>query len=77
YSLARKPEALRYLSLVRGTFTYLANIDENFSVAESIQASLQLLKDAGSLATGDRILLTVGDSIGTSGQTNTLKVLEV
>lgn len=77
YSLARKPEALRYLSLVRGTFTYLANIDEKFSVAESIQASLQLLKDSGSLTTGDRILLTVGDSIGTSGQTNTLKVLEV
>ncbi len=77
YSLARKPEALRYLSLVRGAFTYLADFDENFTVAESIQASMKLLVDNGLLTKGDRILVTVGDSIGTSGHTNTLKVLEV
>ncbi len=77
YTLARNAEALRYLSLVRGTFTYLADFDEKYSVIESIKASMNLLKESGSLISGDRILLTVGDNIGTSGQTNTLKVLEV
>ena len=76
-ALSRNSEALRRLSLVRGTFTHLIDFDEGHSVAETIRASLRILKEKGLLAPGDRILCSIGDSIGEIGQTNTLKVLRV
>lgn len=75
YSLSRNTEALRRLSLVRGAFTHQIDFDSNYSVAETIQESLAMLKEKEALETGDLILCSIGDSIGEIGQTNTLKVL--
>lgn len=77
YCLSRNPEALRSLSLVRGTYCHQVDFDSNFSVSATIQGSLTMMKEKGALETGDRILCTIGDSIGETGQTNTLKVLTV
>lgn len=77
YALSRNSAALGCLSLVRGAFTHLIDFDVNTSVSETIQASLKMLVAKGALESGDRILCTIGDSIGESGQTNTLKVLSV
>lgn len=75
HCLSRNPEALRVLSLVRGAFTHFIDFKSEYTVVETIQASLSLLKEEGALNSGDRILCSIGDSIGKSGQTNTLKVL--
>jgi len=77
YSLSRNSEALRRLSLVRGAFTHLIDFDCDYTVAETIKASMAMLKQKGVLESGDRILCSIGDNIGEIGQTNTLKVLSV
>ena len=77
YSLSRNAEALRRLSLVRGAFTHLIDFECSDSAGQTINASVTMLKHKGALAEGDRILCSVGDSMGEIGQTNTLKVLSV
>lgn len=77
YTLSRNAEALRRLSLVRGAFTHLIDFDQIDGVAKTIQASLAMLKSKEVLESGDRILVSIGDSLGETGQTNTLKVLSV
>ncbi|MBC6429305.1 MAG: pyruvate kinase [Cellvibrionales bacterium] len=75
YSLSRHREALRGLSLARGIYPYLLDFDAELGLQQTIEKSLALLKERGALVPGERILCTVGDSLGQSGQTNTLKVL--
>ena len=77
YSLSRNAEALRRLSLVRGAFTHLIDFECSDSAGQTINASVTMLKHKGALEEGDRILCSVGDSMGEIGQTNTLKVLSV
>ncbi len=77
YCLSRNAATLRSLSLVRGTFAHLVSFDANSGINETIGKSLKLLREKGVLTSGDRILCTIGDSIGERGQTNTLKVLRV
>jgi pyruvate kinase len=46
--------------------------------AESIQRlALERVRDAGLVAPGDRVLLTLGDEMGVLGGTNTMKILTV
>ena len=75
YALSRNESALRHCSLVRGVYPVPIDIDPETSVSESIRAAIDLLKSRGEINAGERILFTVGDAIGESGQTNSLRVL--
>ena len=77
FALSRNHSALRHCCLVRGVFPNYLDFDSNSGVAQSILAAVELLKGQGYLEDGDRILLTIGDTLGQSGQTNTLRVLTV
>lgn len=76
YALSPNAKTLRRAALFRGVTPILYN-DSKESVAETILGGIKLLKDKGVLSTGDNILVTIGDRIGHSGFTNTLKILQV
>lgn len=76
YALSRNSKTLRRLAMVRGVTPVL--FDSTFDdVAETIKSSINGMKKDGLLQTGDQVILTIGDSIGKSGHTNTLKVLTI
>lgn len=77
FALSRNKSTLRHCCLVRGVFPVYLDFDTNLGVGASIRAALDLLKKNGLLIEDDRILITIGDALGTSGQTNTLRVLTV
>jgi len=76
YALSPIVKTLRRTALFRGVSPVLYN-DSKESVADTILGGIKLLKDRGVLNTGDNILVTIGDRIGHSGFTNTLKILQV
>lgn len=76
YALSPNVRTLRRAALFRGVTPVLYN-DSKESVAETILGGIKLLKEKGVLASGDNILVTIGDRIGHSGFTNTLKILQV
>lgn len=47
------------------------------TAASVARRALSHVRDAGLVAPGDRVLMTLGDQYGTSGQTNTLKIMIV
>lgn len=75
YALSSNPGTLRRLAMVRGVTPVLFNGDCYDSVAETIKSSLAKLKADQLLEVGDQLILSIGDSIGKSGHTNTLKLL--
>jgi len=77
FALSRNRSTLRHGALVRGVFPNYLDFDLQSGVAQSVTAAVDLLKHQGYLNDGDRILLTIGDTLGQSGQTNTLRVLTV
>ena len=77
FALSRNEPALRHCCLVRGVYPTHLDIDSETSVRDSIRTAIDLLVSEGNLETGDRILVTIGDTIGQIGQTNTLRVLTV
>ncbi len=76
YALASKKETRRKLTLFRGVYP--------FPFAQSTNDRDKILLDAedelrnrGAVKNGDLILLTIGEPIGISGGTNTLKIVKV
>ena len=77
YALSRSPETLRRLSLVRGIYPHSINFESDYSADGAIDTGLKMLASKQLLASGDRILCSIGDCIGESGQTNTLKIMRL
>ena len=50
---------------------------DSTSSAKVVHQALERVREAGLVATGDRVLLTMGDEMGVLGGTNTLKILTV
>ncbi len=74
YALSPNISTLRRMAMVRGVTPVLFD-EEIGNVADTVKSSLRKLKSDGLLESDDQLILTIGDSIGTSGTTNTLKVL--
>tara|TARA_B110000483_G_scaffold147265_1_gene175737 strand:- start:114040 stop:115476 length:1437 start_codon:yes stop_codon:yes gene_type:complete len=74
YALSPNISTLRRMTMVRGVTPVLFDAEFD-NIADTIKSSLGKLKADGLLKAGDQLILTIGDSIGTSGNTNTLKVL--
>ena len=75
YALSGLAPTLNRCALFRGVTP--VHFEECETLADTIRDSLQELRDSGILKSGDQILLTLGDQIGTCGGTNTLKILTV
>ncbi|MBL8395305.1 MAG: pyruvate kinase [Candidatus Accumulibacter sp.] len=76
YALTPRPEAVTKMSLYRAVFP-LFMTQRPTTRDELLRDAEQLLTDAGIVEKGDFIVLTAGDPMGTSGGTNTLKIVRV
>ena len=76
YALTPRPEAVTRMSLYRAVFP-LFMTQRPTTRDELLHDAEQLLTDAGIVEKGDFIVLTAGDPMGTSGGTNTLKIVRV
>jgi pyruvate kinase len=76
YALAHSVQTTRRLALYRGVYPLYFDIDKSDKNRVNDSAIAELKKH-GVLRKGDRILITYGDLLKTTGGTNTLKLLEV
>lgn len=76
YALASKKETRRKLTLFRGVYPY--PFEQNTHDRDRILHDAEdELKARGAVQDGDLILLSIGEPIGISGGTNTLKIVKV
>jgi pyruvate kinase len=76
YALTRHAETRRRVTLYRGVFP--VSFDVTSTEHDQIQDdAIELLRNVGDLATGDRVLFTQGQREGVAGATNTMQILTV
>ncbi|MEO8936512.1 MAG: pyruvate kinase [Burkholderiaceae bacterium] len=75
YALTPRMATLRKLSLFRNVraFEVAQNLDRDSALVQAVQ----LLLHKGVVASGDLIVITVGEPMGSAGGTNTLKIVKV
>ena len=76
YALSRSASARRRMQLLRDVHPVAFDVSD-VEPAQVARAAIRQLFDEGSVAAGDRVLLTHGDHTGRHGGTNTLKLLHV
>ena len=76
YALSRRPVTLRKLCLCRGVIPLFFDPEEK-NDAEIQQQVLDFLKQDQNFNTGDSILMTRGEVMGSPGNTNVLKILKI
>ncbi len=76
FALTPVPETLTKVTLFSGVHPVLFPSSDRKTVQELIDAELQLV-EMGYLEEGDLIVITVGEAVGQSGHTNTLKIVKV
>jgi pyruvate kinase len=76
YALASKKETRRKLTLFRGVYPYPfeQNTNDRDQILHDAEDELRM---RGAVKDGDLILLTIGEPVGVSGGTNTLKIVKV
>ena len=75
YALSRHAGARRQMSLMRDVFP-MAFDSRGRHAEDAARGATAMLREAGLLATGSRVLFTSGDTMEQHGATNTLRVLE-
>jgi pyruvate kinase len=76
YALTPRPEALTRMCLYRAVYP-LFMTQRPTTRDELLHDAEELLTNAGIVEKGDFIVLTAGDPMGSSGSTNTLKIVRV
>lgn len=77
YALTPEVETRRKVTLFRGVYPINFKVSKDTSREELLQAAEDELRRRGAVREGDLILLTIGEPIGKSGGTNTLKIVKV
>lgn len=75
YALSTQQTTLRRCALLRGVTP--VSFAGKETVADTIHLAFEQLKASGYLESGDQVIVTIGDQIGRSGHTNTLKILSL
>ncbi len=75
YAITPLPESARRCALYRGVRTLVTQLESDRDVA--LASAERMLLECGAVGLGDVIVLTVGEPMGQSGGTNTLKVVRV
>lgn len=66
------------LTIQFGVFPYKTDVlQDHFVTKEEIYTTIDLLKSAGQVKTGNRLILVYGDTSGESGSTDTVKIVQV
>jgi pyruvate kinase len=76
FGLAHTLQTTRRLALYRGVYPLYFDINKS-SKQHINELAINILRKRGVLHKGDRILITYGDLLKTTGGTNTLKILQV
>jgi len=76
YALAHSIRTTRRLALYRGVYPIYFDISK-LDKRHLNELAITTLKERGALKKADRVLITYGDLLQTTGGTNTLKILEV
>lgn len=74
YGLSRNTEARGRMTLYRGVYPVTFDVTQ-FPDDQVIEEALAKLKSVSAIHSGDRIILTKGDTMGLGGGANTLKIL--
>ncbi len=77
YALSTTALARRRMRLLRDVLSVSFSEEVDYDAGQTVRAAVQRLFRLGLVETGDRLLLTHGDQIGSLGGTNTLKLLSV
>jgi pyruvate kinase len=75
YAITPEPRSARKMALYRGVTALLA--DESSDRDNALREAEDLLLSRGIVKNGDMIVLTVGEPMGKSGGTNTMKIVRV
>jgi pyruvate kinase len=75
-ALSRSAATVHRVTLYRGVYPVLWDIDRNSEVAPPFQA-VEVLRGLLKLDSGDTVLITFGDLEGVEGNTNTLKLVTI
>lgn len=77
YALTPEVETRRKVTLFRGVYPINFKIGKDNDREDLLEAAEEELRRRGAVREGDLIILTIGEPIGTSGGTNTLKIVKV
>ncbi len=77
YALTPEVETRRKVTLFRGVYPINFKIGKDSDRDELLEAAEEELRRRGAVREGDLIILTIGEPIGKSGGTNTLKIVKV
>jgi pyruvate kinase len=77
YALTPEVETRRKVTLFRGVYPINFKVSKDSDREELLQAAEDELRRRGAVRDGDLIILTIGEPIGKSGGTNTLKIVKV
>lgn len=77
YALTPSLKSRRRMSLYRDVDSFAIEVADGETRESLLTKAERLLFDAGAIAEGDLIVLTVGEPIGQPGGTNTLKIVKV
>jgi pyruvate kinase len=77
YALTPEVETRRKVTLFRGVYPINFKVSNDSNREELLQAAEEELRRRGAVREGDLIILTIGEPIGKSGGTNTLKIVKV
>jgi pyruvate kinase len=77
YALTPEVETRRKVTLFRGVYPINFKISKDSDRDELLEAAEEELRRRGAVREGDLIILTIGEPIGKSGGTNTLKIVRV
>mgnify|MGYP000058905265 CR=1 FL=1 len=75
FALSTQQSTLRRCALLRGVQP--VEFEGCDTMADTIRLAFSQLCEKGHLQPGDRVIVTIGDQIGESGRTNTLKILTI
>jgi len=77
YALSPNPGSRRRMAVFRNVFPFDHKSTPGVSSAEITSEAIMHLFNAGLLKTGDRVIFTMGEQMGSQGGTNMMKIIQV
>jgi pyruvate kinase len=76
YALSPSAASRRRMALYRDVYP-IAHVAQGSHMDKVLRNVLQMLMEQGRIKEGDRVILTMGDSLGNEGGTNTMRLVQV
>lgn len=76
YALCRHPQVRRRMRLYRGVYPLAFDVT-HYTLQDVHEFAIQKMQNQGIVNPGDKVIMTHGDKLGSSGKANTIKILTV